>query len=513
MSYLVLLTASLFSGSVCDAGQAALGHPAPLPPAMTLAASPQSAIDRQGFPSIEGSWFDTFSHHQIEIKQTAGSFVATHTHRTDYGTVFSWRMEGRINRDGVLTGLLRYTEGLKPSHSGYTQSYSMRLSADGVELDGRTELPSGGGGGRVVWKRLSPPPAATPTPAPATRPPAPAPAKPAAVRADIAGAWTLVSNVTVPLVFSRAGAGWTGYIQFGVNRHPVDRISFNPATGEITFRWVSSAHTYVGKVTGDEMSGTYNNGRLKWRARRGATAPAPASAPPSTTTTRTAPRPPATQPAAPAAPKADIAGTWTLVSNVTVPLVFSRAGAGWTGYIQFGVNRHPVDRISFNPATGEITFRWVSSAHTYVGEVTGDEMSGTYNNGRLKWRARRGATAPAPASAPPSTTTTRTAPRPPATQPAAPAAPKADIAGTWTLVSNVTVPLVFSRAGAGWTGYIQFGVNRHPVDRISFNPATGEITFRWVSSAHTYVGEVTGDEMSGTYNNGRLKWSATRKAD
>jgi hypothetical protein len=135
----------------------ATAAPKPKPAPPVPAPKPATQAEQGGYPNIQGTWYDTESHHSIEIKQQSGSFVATHTRRTDYGTVFSWRMEGRLSRDGRLSGLLRYTEGLRPSDSGSTQSYSMTLSPDGEELAGRTELPGVGGGGRVVWRRLSGP--------------------------------------------------------------------------------------------------------------------------------------------------------------------------------------------------------------------------------------------------------------------------------------------------------------------------------------------------------------------
>jgi hypothetical protein len=55
-------------------------------------------LNKEGYPSIDGTWFDVSQHHKILIKQQGRSFVATHTRKTDYGTVFSWEAQGIITR-------------------------------------------------------------------------------------------------------------------------------------------------------------------------------------------------------------------------------------------------------------------------------------------------------------------------------------------------------------------------------------------------------------------------------
>ena len=86
----------------------------------------------------------------VRISQTGGNLIATCT----YGSV-SWRMEGTVSRDGVVTGRLVHTAGVSSSATGYAQDRTLTLSADRQTLEGRATFAGGAGGHPLTWKRVA----------------------------------------------------------------------------------------------------------------------------------------------------------------------------------------------------------------------------------------------------------------------------------------------------------------------------------------------------------------------
>jgi hypothetical protein len=134
----------------------------------------QRPTNAAGYPDIAGEWMEGTN--RVHISQTGPSLVATCT----YGSV-SWRMEGTISRNGVLTGKLVHTAGVSPSVTGYAQDRSLTLSADGRTLEGQSVFAGGAGGHPLIWKRSSPLSPITGTSAPSGYP-------------DVAGEWMEGTN-------------------------------------------------------------------------------------------------------------------------------------------------------------------------------------------------------------------------------------------------------------------------------------------------------------------------------
>jgi hypothetical protein len=195
------------------------------------------SFNSEGYPIIEGSWYETDTLYPIKITQKGGDFVAIMTERDSHGVLFTWRMEGKLSPEGKLTGLLQYTEGLKPSDSGYRQAYAMTLSPDGELLDGRSQLP-GGGGSHVAWRRYS----STPTSASSSsRPPSqPAPVTPPSASGqgwrvnaegypDISGVWEEMPDRN-RVQLTQTGGTFVAAMSYG---NPWDRASWR-MTGTVS---------------------------------------------------------------------------------------------------------------------------------------------------------------------------------------------------------------------------------------------------------------------------------------
>ncbi len=382
------------------------------------------AKNSEGYPSVEGSWYDVDTHQSIKVTQQSANFAATMTRQDSNGVVFSWHMEGRVSRTGRLTGLLQYTQGLAPSASGYSQSFTMALSPDGDELAGRSELSRGGGGVNVVWRRMSqpsppPPPSQSmppraPQPPSATAPPRSTPASPPATSQtaatsssapgslesllnalgtqwkvkeyyrpewDWSGTWTREGNSKVYAVdFRNAGANALKSTQFKVTAESY-------TNGELRLRHPTQG-TYIIRVSPGQRTGA---GRQSWCPFQGcgveiefATVPVK---PPIAVT------PPAAVGAAPSLeavlaalgtqwkvkeyyrPEWDWSGTWTREGNSRVYAVdFRNAGANALKSTQFKVTAESY-------TNGELRLRHPTQG-TYIIRVSPGQRTGA---GRQSW--------------------------------------------------------------------------------------------------------------------------------
>lgn len=88
----------------------------------------------------------------------------------------------------------------------------------------------------------------------------------------------------------------------------------------------------------------------------------------------------------------------------------------------------------------------------------------------------------------------------------------AGLDGTWALVANnYQGRLEFTRSGSGYTGRVAFsGGSWEPIDRISYNSRSGEVAFVRVIPNQVHRGTLSGNRMSGRFDNA-YDWSATRE--
>jgi hypothetical protein len=128
--------------------------------AVSVSVLGQRPTNSAGYPDVSGEWME--GPNLVRISQTGGNLIATCT----YGNI-SWRMDGTITREGVVTGRLVHTAGVSQSAAGFAQDRRMTLSADGRVLQGQSTFLSGGGHS-LMWKRnsSSPPPPPPPPPPP-----------------------------------------------------------------------------------------------------------------------------------------------------------------------------------------------------------------------------------------------------------------------------------------------------------------------------------------------------------
>jgi hypothetical protein len=162
--------------------------------ALSAPASAQRPVNSQGYPDLSGEWKEASN--LVRIVQTGDKLIATCT----YGNI-SWRMEGTITREGVVSGRLVHTAGVSPSSTGYAQDRRLTLSADGRVLEGQARF-TGGGGHPLTWTRssLSAQPSGPPPPASA-----PASGGVAALPGDFPASWQYESQGGVIATWTRRG--------------------------------------------------------------------------------------------------------------------------------------------------------------------------------------------------------------------------------------------------------------------------------------------------------------------
>jgi hypothetical protein len=75
--------------------------------------------------------------------------------------------------------------------------------------------------------------------------------------------------------------------------------------------------------------------------------------------------------------------------------------------------------------------------------------------------------------------------------------------------NNYVVTLQFTRSGSGWTGSMILSISSEPLTDIAFDPRTGGISFVRPKANQHYTGTLSGDRMSGRFDN-TYNWTATR---
>ena len=162
---------------------------------------------------------------------------------------------------------------------------------------------------------------------------------------------------------------------------------------------------------------------------------------------------------------------------------FTRSGSGWTGRLNLGAGNESLTNITFDPRTGSISFVRPSVNQHYSGTLSGNGMSGRFDNS-YNWSATR--------------------------QGSTPTVSGATIEGRWSVNFNgYTGTMEFARSGSGWTGRLNLDAGNESLSNIAFDPHTGSISFLRSSVNQHYSGTLSDSRMSGRFDNS-YNWSATR---
>jgi hypothetical protein len=98
-------------------------------------------------------------------------------------------------------------------------------------------------------------------------------------------------------------------------------------------------------------------------------------------------------------------------------------------------------------------------------------------------------------------------------QPPVTGTPGVNVTGTWNINANgwrgtLTITPI---GGSTLTGNINFG-SQEPITDVSYNAATGQLYFERPQVTQTYTGQVSGNQITGTftYSGATYNWSASR---
>jgi len=196
---------------------------------------------------------------------------------------------------------------------------------------------------------------------------------------------------------------------------------------------------------------------------------------------------------------ASIEGPWSVNFNgYTGTAEFTRSGSGWVGRLNLGQGAESLTSVSFDSRTGAVSFIRPTVNQHYSGTLSGNGMSGRFDNA-YNWSATRtGSTSTQPVATPP--------------QPQPPVQTGASIEGPWSVNFNgYTGTAEFTRSGSGWVGRLNLGQGSESLTSVSFDSRTGAVSFLRPTVNQHYSGTLSGNGMSGRFDNA-YNWSATRVA-
>jgi hypothetical protein len=216
---------------------------------------------------------------------------------------------------------------------------------------------------------------------------------PAPVVADqgaLAGLWTINANgYPGQIEFVETGGSWSARLNLHNAWEPLERVSFDPATGGIEFFRPNADQNYRGALAEKTLKGTFDQsgaGRYLWEA----TSAAPVTQSPD--------RPPAdNQTAPPVGVDGTLRGVWKINANgYPGQIEFEETGGSWTARLNLHNAWEPLERVSFDRATGGIEFFRPSAVELYRqqyrGTLTHKGINGTFDqggSGSYLWEARR----------------------------------------------------------------------------------------------------------------------------
>lgn len=315
-----------------------------------------------------------------------------------------------------------------------------------------------------------------------------------------AGKWQVNANNHKGVLYLEPGyQSATAATHYGVIfGDRITPITFNASNGEIRFFRPKSGQEYVGKVRGNQITGTFSSrGQVyPWQAWQDTMSSTGGNRRPHSSRRRFAHGFPS--------------GKWDVNANNHTGLLelWETGQSTYKGSI-FG---EPIANIAFDHHTGEIRFNRPSSGQQYTGLVRHDSISGEFiqNNRTYPWRAEQSQDNYAPQGSGSSYSR-----RPPRTFPGGLDLPS----GSWHVEANqhrgeLYIPYSGGHP-AGSSGPQVGKIFNDRITDIRYNERTGELRFVRPGSDQHYVGIVNGSRIEGSFTqpssgNGQYPWRAWR---
>ena len=317
-----------------------------------------------------------------------------------------------------------------------------------------------------------------------------------------AGTWQVDANNYKGVLYFEAGyTHTTSATHYGtIFGERIMPITFKHSTGKIRFFRPNSGQEYIGKVRGNQITGTFSSqGQIySWRAWRGGGSSPTNNNPPSDRPHHTFP-----------------SGKWDVNANNYrgILSLSQRKGRTYRGTI-FGER---ITDISFNRRKGKLRFYRPKAGQQYIGFVKGNALDGTFtqNNQRYHWRAR-----PHRKNYPPTFSEQPYQSNPPYQHTAATQTSFSSLpSGSWQVEANQyqgTLHIPYDNTDKFGSDSRQPGtIFNDPIINITFNDSTSELRFFRPGAEQYYIGTVRGSQISGSFtqpatDSNRYHWRAWR---
>jgi hypothetical protein len=321
-----------------------------------------------------------------------------------------------------------------------------------------------------------------------------------------------VNYFEAKLEFSKQAAGYSGRMQIHNTWVTLSSISFDPASGKLSFIRDDAAQNYSGQLDNGKISGLFDNAyswsvsKIEMSMPEGGSQTPASTPPPKPNLSADPPAKPSPlpstkpQPAAPDKPTQtaakpgstfSIAGMWKIVANGYPGMLEVTGQPGkWTAKMNLHNYWEEIQDFQFNAHTGELSFYRTDAGQHYKGKQSGSSISGKFDDA-YDWSAELQ--------------------RPYAVTSDAGISSKAsDVAGNWKINANGFVGLLELKwDGKEWSGRINLHNYWELLENVTVDMTGKQVSFYRKDAGQSYKGTINGPKISGTFD-GSYAWEADK---